>query len=476
MLSTVAFKSHAVLQPRAMDPTPSPAHSGPLDCAVVIPCHNYGRFLAECLDSVLAQTRPAAEILVVDDASNDETAAVAARYAERGVRYLRVANRSVYRNRLLGLAETTAAALVFLDADDVLPPRYLEAALSVMERDAGVGIVSTDFELFGDQTGLHVLQPRNLELSNYIHCAALVRRAALQAVDWPAHVAPGFCHEDWFVWRQVVRLGWRVAKSPVPLRYRRHGTSMMATGGNRYEYFQFANLGLETVQIVLPLAGRAEWLPRLQCWVERQTWPRISVLVLDTGPDPALRRDVRQWLATLHCETQYLPLPPTGSVANLERRGQPQTCHTVQQLMPRIYLPAVQRLTREFVMWVEDDVLPPLDAIERLMWRMTESTACVSGVVVSRFNERLIGWDKGLLTRAQRGRGVERLHGTGFGCLLVRRSALQAHPLHAGGQTHNYDQEFAIDLEPSGMQWLIDWDVLCDHAGIPAESLPPAGK
>lgn len=355
----MAFKAHAAQYPRPDDPASSPVTAGVrLDCAVVIPCHNYGRYLAEALDSVLAQTRPAAEILVVDDASDDETAAVAARYAARGVRYLRVANRSVYRNRLLGLAETTAAALV--------------------------------------------------------------RRAALQSVDWPAHVAPGFCHEDWFMWRQLVRLGWRVTKSPVPLRYRRHGTSMMATGGNRYEYFQFANLALETVQIVLPLAGRAEWLPRLQCWVERQTWPRISVLVLDTSPDPALRRDIRQWLATLHCETQYLPLPPTGAVANLERRGQPQTCHTVQQLMPRIYLPAVQRLTREYVMWVEDDVLPPLDAIERLMHRMSESTACVSGVVVSRFNGHLIGWDPNLQVRTQRGRGVERLHGTGFGCLLVR--------------------------------------------------------
>lgn len=452
---------------------PTPASS---QTAVIVISHNYGRYLAEALDSVLAQTRPAAEILVIDDASHDDTAAVARRYCQRGVKLLQVANRNVYLNRLQGLAETRAPFVIFLDADDVLPPEYIAAAETVLTSDAGIGIVTTDFDLFGDRTGRQTLRPCNLELSNYIHCAALARRAALQSVDWPARVAPGYCHEDWFLWRQIVRLGWRVAKSPVPLRYRRHATSMMATGGREYQYFQFANLALETVQIVLPLAGRAHWLPRLQRWVEQQTWPRISVLALDTGPHPELRRDVRRWLATLDCETQYLPLPPTGDVANLERRNQPETVDAVQQIMPRIYLQAVQRLNREFVFWLEDDVLPPHDAIARLMHSMNERTACVSGVVASRFEHRVIGWDwdNGCRTRAVRGRGVERIHGTGFGCLLIRRSVLQEHPLHAGGRTHNYDQEFAIDIAPTGLEWRIDWNVLCDHAGIAAESLPIA--
>jgi glycosyltransferase involved in cell wall biosynthesis len=46
--------------------------------AVIVVCHNFGRFLAEAIHSVLVQTRPPAEVLVVDDASNDDTSAVAA--------------------------------------------------------------------------------------------------------------------------------------------------------------------------------------------------------------------------------------------------------------------------------------------------------------------------------------------------------------------------------------------------------------
>src|SRR5262245_56995193 len=53
--------------------------------SVVVTCHNYGRYLRECLESLLAQERPADEIVVVDDASTDDTPEVAAFYANQGV-------------------------------------------------------------------------------------------------------------------------------------------------------------------------------------------------------------------------------------------------------------------------------------------------------------------------------------------------------------------------------------------------------
>lgn len=445
------------------------------ETAVVIISHNYGRFLGEAIDSVLGQSLPAAEILVVDDSSDDNTAEVAQSYAGWSVRLIRTDYRSAYSNRLRGLRETTARNLIFLDADDVLPADYIAAAERVIAGDPGMGLVNTDFELFGDETGRRELHPVSIERGNYIHAAALVRREAMQAVDWPQKSWNFYCHEDWFLWRELLRRGWRVGKSPVPLRYRKHGASQLALAGGSHPFFHFANLALETVQIVLPLSGREQWFPRLRNWIEQQTWPRISLLVLDSSPQPEFRREVRQWLAGLDCETQYLPLPPTGAVAWLERRNRPQTVETVQQVMPRIYQQAVQRLTREYVFWLEDDVLPPHDAIDRLLQSMDRDVACVSGVVVSRFGENVIGWDAGFRARTERNHGVERIHGTGFGCLLIRRSVLQQHPLHAGGRTHNYDQEFAADLQPTGLRWLIDWSVLCDHAGIPAESLPQRG-
>ena len=92
--------------------------------AVIIPCYNYGRFLADCLESVLAQTAKPAEVLVVDDGSTDNTHEVCKRY--KSVRYIWKENGGVSSARNLGLKKSSAEYVMFLDADDVLRPEGLE--------------------------------------------------------------------------------------------------------------------------------------------------------------------------------------------------------------------------------------------------------------------------------------------------------------------------------------------------------------
>ena len=70
-----------------------------ISVAGVVLSHNYGHYLEACLDSVLAQSRPADEVLVVDDASTDDTRGVAIEFAQRGIRYLHVDCRNVHQAR-----------------------------------------------------------------------------------------------------------------------------------------------------------------------------------------------------------------------------------------------------------------------------------------------------------------------------------------------------------------------------------------
>jgi len=98
--------------------------------SVVIPCFNQGRYLGEALDSVQAQSVPAAEVLVVDDGSTDDTAEVAARYS--GVRYVRQPNRGLAHARNRGFRVTASDFVVFLDADDRLKATALEIGLAAM--------------------------------------------------------------------------------------------------------------------------------------------------------------------------------------------------------------------------------------------------------------------------------------------------------------------------------------------------------
>lgn len=95
--------------------------------SVIIPCYNHGHYLGTAIESVLAQSYPHREIVVVDDGSTDDTAEVCRRYA--GVRYIRVdrVGPSVARN--VGVAASKGRFVSFLDADDWLYPNALELNL-----------------------------------------------------------------------------------------------------------------------------------------------------------------------------------------------------------------------------------------------------------------------------------------------------------------------------------------------------------
>jgi glycosyltransferase involved in cell wall biosynthesis len=100
--------------------------NGPL-VTVVIPCYNQGHFLGEAIESVLSQSYPRYEVVVVDDGSTDDTSEVAGRYD--GVRLIRQENKGVNAARNAGIEHSGGEYLVFLDADDRLLPEALAAGL-----------------------------------------------------------------------------------------------------------------------------------------------------------------------------------------------------------------------------------------------------------------------------------------------------------------------------------------------------------
>lgn len=94
--------------------------------SVIIPCYNAAPYVAQTIGSVLEQTRPADEIIVVDDGSTDESVEVIRRFGDR-VRLLEGRNGGAPATRNKGAVHASGDALMFLDADDVLGPTALEA-------------------------------------------------------------------------------------------------------------------------------------------------------------------------------------------------------------------------------------------------------------------------------------------------------------------------------------------------------------
>lgn len=113
--------------------------------SVIIPAYNAAGFIAQAIDSVLAQTRPAHEIIVVDDGSADATARVVAAYGER-VRYMRQENAGVSAARNAGARAATGDWLAFLDADDWYYPDRLKWHAEWIERDGGLDFLTGDYD------------------------------------------------------------------------------------------------------------------------------------------------------------------------------------------------------------------------------------------------------------------------------------------------------------------------------------------
>lgn len=113
--------------------------------SVIIPVYNGAGTIARAIESVLTQTYPASEVIVVDDGSTDETASVVCEFGSR-VTYLHQINAGVSAARNSGVQHARSEWLAFLDADDWYYPDRLRWHAEWIERDPGLDFLTGDYE------------------------------------------------------------------------------------------------------------------------------------------------------------------------------------------------------------------------------------------------------------------------------------------------------------------------------------------
>ena len=162
---------------RSLDVTPT--------ISVLIPVRDGAAFLAEAVESALSQTRRPAEVIVVDDGSQDDTRDVVASFGS-DVAYVRQdpAGSGAARNRAVDAS--TGDLLAFLDADDLFVRGRLERQAAVLDRDPAVEAVFgrvSEFIEGGDRphAGTALRSPRS-DVPSHLATAMLIRRAAFERV------------------------------------------------------------------------------------------------------------------------------------------------------------------------------------------------------------------------------------------------------------------------------------------------------
>jgi glycosyltransferase involved in cell wall biosynthesis len=154
--------------------------------SVVIPVYNGAAYLQEALESVLAQTRPPHEVIVVDDGSSDDSSDIATAFGPR-VTCLRKENGGAASARNAGIMAASCEFLAFIDHDDLWPATKLERQLACFEQNCSLDLCYALADFFWDAALAEEQQayrdhPRTRQVPGYTTPALLARRTAFQRV------------------------------------------------------------------------------------------------------------------------------------------------------------------------------------------------------------------------------------------------------------------------------------------------------
>jgi len=200
---------------------------------VVVPCYNYGHYLAEALNSVVAQTYRRFEIIIINDGSTDHTAEVVDEFIRNHPNFPahlicqpNSGQPAISRNK--AIEQAAGAFILPLDADDALAPGMIAACVDLLEKNRDVAIAYTDRQDFGGSAQVVPAGDydfHRLKYANQISYCALFRKKVWTEVGGFRTNVKGL--EDWDFWIAAGCRGFTGRRIPRPLfRYRRHHTGL----------------------------------------------------------------------------------------------------------------------------------------------------------------------------------------------------------------------------------------------------------
>jgi len=219
---------------------PAPPHDGPPEVSVIIPCHNYGAYLRECVQSVLCQSFRAWEAILINDGSTDDTHEVAqdilASHPGHAIRYYRQECKGIVQPRNRGVTVARGEFILPLDADDLIAPRFLERTVAVLRERPELGYVSTKTLFFGSANKIWPSDPffpLALLVTNQQTNTTLYRKRMWQDVGgYDGRMIHGYM--DWEFWIRCTKLGWIGEQIDEPLFfYRRKADSVVMRAKKR---------------------------------------------------------------------------------------------------------------------------------------------------------------------------------------------------------------------------------------------------
>ena len=207
--------------------------------SVIVPCYNQGDYLSEALDSVICQTYPEWECIIINDGSTDQTETIAKEYCQKNnrIRYIYQENAGVIAARNHAIAESSGEFILPLDADDRISFFYLVKAVHVLQSDQNCKVVYGKGWLTGEKNEPFILPPFSIEgllRDNCIFNSAVFRRQDFDSVGgYNPNMKDGY--EDWNLWLSLLESGGSVHMIDEVVYYYRILLHSRTTGADQNE-------------------------------------------------------------------------------------------------------------------------------------------------------------------------------------------------------------------------------------------------
>lgn len=376
---------------------------------VVVTCHNYGRFLKQCLDSLVYQTKPFDKIIVVDDSSTDNTKDIVELY-DGTIEYLYCNVLDANKARRLGveMLGREYKYLMFVDADNFISSDFHQKLFDILEQNNSLAIAYAKIKYFKNETheffkelckefNHYTLRHTNFaDLMSLIRMEAYIQSGGIQ----------NFYKSDWNMWLRITSLGWgmKLCKEAI-LFYRVHGANGHLTRNKEKDDKDTHGVLNDSLKVcITTLFSGREWnldryvdsLKALDCKKDN-----IFIIGIDNSCDRFFNNLLHDKLydsgfnyTVIREDAQVVKDVPADQVTDKRK-------HRVEHgKLINTHLAYLYAKIKTFVpqgtdlLWsIEDDVVVPPNSLHDfiLAFNDDKTLSTLSGCIRSRFEDNLIG-------------------------------------------------------------------------------------
>ena len=179
--------------------------------SIIIPCYNQAQYVSEAIESALNQTYQNVEIIVINDASTDNSADIIKSYADKYSNIIFLdekENKGVVKSRNLAISKCSGDYILPVDAYDKIDLTICEKAVKILNSDNDIRIVYSRIQFFGylnKEFKLEAFNPSRIIFNNCIPNTAMYRKSDFLLVDgYHDYMKEGW--EDWNLWLSILEV------------------------------------------------------------------------------------------------------------------------------------------------------------------------------------------------------------------------------------------------------------------------------